>query len=281
MKSALFSIFAGAMCAAMTASATDATAVRVSFNGKPSSVKIEKMPAPQTGSFPGVGMSAQPIVPWQIVNIPVEIEAKAGGDTAHFVSELTFKAHLLVEIPNGRAVLTKEITYVDIPLSGNGETTKTEMSVGVFIPPSTAVRLNEKGKGDLKGKLVGIALETTFNGKDKEPISEIFDNSVKKSLTGAWWSKYKDTGKYVACSIDETPYAAWAGTFYPAVRPAAAAGSSAPTGSYTPSTTPESTDTETPSTTDTPAADTEEPAADDSSSRKGGKKNKNKKNKKR
>ena len=173
MKSALFTIFAGAVCAAMTATATDATSVRVTLNAKGSSTKIEKLGMPQTFGFPGQGLTSQPITPWQVVNIPVQIEAKAkGDDSAHFVSQLTFKAHLLVEAGDKRVVLSKEITYVDIPLSGSGDVTKTEMSVGVFIPPSTAIRLNKKGKGDLKGKLLGVAIETEFNGirKDGERV---------------------------------------------------------------------------------------------------------------
>lgn len=280
MKSALFTIFAGAVCAAMTATATDATSVRVTLNAKGSSTKIEKLGMPQTFGFPGQGLTSQPITPWQVVNIPVQIEAKAkGDDSAHFVSQLTFKAHLLVEAGDKRVVLSKEITYVDIPLSGSGDVTKTEMSVGVFIPPSTAIRLNKKGKGDLKGKLLGVAIETEFNGIRKDGEDAIFDNSVKKNLKSEWWTRSKDN-TFTVCSIDETPYAAWAGTFYPAVRQIDRDATSPITPAPTPAddSTTEGADTTTPTTTDTPAADAEE--AEDTG-RKGGKKNKNKKNKKR
>jgi len=225
MKRALFSIFAAAICGSVTATATDATSVKVTLQAKSSSTKIEKMGNPQTAPFPGTGLTAQPIVGWQVVNVPVKVEAKGKGDkSAHFVTALTFNVHILVESDSkdGKPLkLSKEITYKDIPVAGSGDITKTEMSVGVFIPPSSAVRINEKGKGDLKGKLLGVAVEASFNGKScmksGEPPYVIFDNTAKKSLKEKWWEKGMDDGGAVLCSIDETPYAAWAGTFYPAI----------------------------------------------------------------
>lgn len=228
MKRVLFTIFAIAASAATTASAVDATSVNVTLQAKGTSTKIEKMAPPQTGTFPGTGLSTQPVVGWQVVNIPVKVEAKAkGGKSPNFINSLTFTAHLLIEGEGKDAKpikLSKKITYVDIPVSG-GDIAKTEMSVGVFIPPSSAVRINEKGRGDLKGKLLGVALEANFNGKQcmntGEPRHVIFDNTTKKKLSDEWWNKnWAETGA-VACSIDETPYAAFAGTFYPAIGKAA------------------------------------------------------------
>ena len=261
MKRALFTIFAIAAGAAMTASAVDATAVKVTLQAKGTSTKIEKMGAPQTGTFPGSGLSTQPVVNWQVVNIPVKIEAKAKGDKSpHFVNAITFTAHLLIEGDGKDAKpvkLSKKITYVDIPVSG-GDIAKTEMSVGVFIPPSSAVRINEKGRGDLKGKLLGVAIEAEFDGKQcmksGEPRHAIFDNTTKKKLSEEWWTKsWAETGA-VACSIDETPYAALAGNFYPAI---AKSSSTEESPAVTPST-----------TTDTPAVDdsTTETTSDDSAS---------------
>ena len=281
MKSALFSIFAGAVCAAMTASATDATSVRVTLNAKGNSTKIEKLGMPQSFGFPGQGLSAQPIAPWQVVNIPVLVEASAKGEPAHFVSQLTFKAHLLIDCGEKRVVLSKEITYIDIPVSGNGDIAKTEMSVGVFIPPSTAIRLNKKGKGDLKGKLVGVAIETEFNGIRKKAEDAVFDNAIKKNLKSEWWNRDKENN-FTVCSIDETPYAAYAGTFYPAVRQIDRDATSPITPSSPSSTTGDDSTTEgsdtTPAATDTPAE--EDTDAEDTGS-KGKKNKKNKKNKKR
>lgn len=283
MKRALFTILTAAVCGSMTATAVDATSVKVTLQAKSSSTKIEKMGTPQTAPFPGTGLTAQPVVGWQVVNVPVKVEAKGKGDkSAQFVTALTFNVHLLVEsdAKDGKPVkLSKEITYQDIPVSGNGEISKTEMSVGVFIPPSSAVRINEKGKGDLKGKLLGVAIEASFNGKSclksGEPPYVIFDNNVKKNLKEKWWEKGMGDGGAVLCSIDETPYAAWSGTFYPAIL------SNKETAGVTPlpvvpvTTTPETETTPEPEAT-TPT--TEEPEAAEEDSKRGNKKGRNKKN---
>lgn len=281
MKRVLLSIFAAALCGSMTASATDAAKVKVTLQTK-GALKIERLAQPQTGPFPGEGMSTQPVVGWQLVNIPVKIEAMGKNDKpAYFVNALTFKAHLLIagETKDSKPVMvSKDITYVDIPVSGN-DPAKTEMSVGLFIPPSSAVRINEKGKGDLKGKLLGVALEAEFNGKAcMKPTDHVFDNSIKKKLADEWWSKSMNDGGAVVCSIDETPYAAYAGNFYPAVAPSTSTGSTpAVVPSTTTTTTPE---TPTPvveeTTTTEPDATVTEETEDDSKSGRGSKK-KNKK----
>lgn len=276
MKRVLFSIIAAALCGTMTASAADASRVKVVLQTK-GSLKVEKLPSPQTGPFPGEGMSTQPVVGWQLVNIPVKIEAMGKNDKSpHFVTALTFKAHLLIagEDKDSKPVkLSKDITYVDIPVAGN-DPAKTEMSVGLFIPPSSAIRINEKGKGDLKGKLLGVALEAEFNGKPcMKPSDHIFDNSIKKKLNENWWNKSINDSGAVVCSINETPYAAYAGTFYPAVAPSATLQQSpvpvtpAPA---TDTTTPE--ETTTPTETDTPEATTEESDETSKGKKKGNKK---------
>lgn len=278
MKSALFTILAGALCASMTASAADAKAVRVTLKAKGNSTKIEKLPMPQGVAFPGAGMSAQPVVPWQVVNIPVEIEAPTKA--AQFVPQLTFTAHLLIESDSNDdkpVLISKEITYVDIPLSPGGEGATTTMSVGIFIPPSSATRINTKGKGDLKGKLLGVAIEATFNDKQcmktGESRSAIFDNTIKKKLSTEWWKKNMGDAGAVACSIDETPYAAWAGSFYPAVLPAKNSGSNTgvtttPTTTETPESTPTEPPADTTETTPTDSADSDDTATEDSGSNK-------------
>ncbi len=287
MKRALFTILAAAVCGSMTASAVDASAVKVTLNVKGGATKVEKIAPPQGMSFGTAAMSAQSVVGWQLVNVPVKVEAKAKGDeAAQFVPSLKFTAHLLFESDNndGKPVkVSKEITYIDIPVSGGGDAAKNEMSVGLFIPPSSATRINVKGKGDLKGKLLGVALEAEFNGKPcmktGEPRFVIFDNTAKKKLSDEWWTKNMGETGAVLCSINETPYAAWAGTAYPQVAPSTEA-SSAPV-TTTPSTTATdttdtgSTDTESPTATDTTATDTEATEEEDSSkSKKNKKKNK-------
>lgn len=284
MKRALFSIFAAAVCG-LTASAVDATAVKVTLQAKGSSTKVEKVAPPQGMNFGDASMTAQPVVGWQLINIPVRVEGKAKGDKpAQFVPAIKFTAHLLIDSDanDGKPVkLSKEITYVDIPLSGGGEAAKNDMSIGIFIPPSSAARINEKGKGDLKGKLLGVAIEAEFNGKQcmksGEPRHVIFDNTTKKKLTDEWWTKSMGDAGAVLCSIDQTPYAAWAGTAYPQIAPTTEQ-STLPTSpvSPVPSTTEEDTTT-TPAAddsteTDTPAVEEEE----ETSGRKGKKKNKKK-----
>lgn len=284
MKRALFTILAAAVCGSMTASAVDANAVKVTLNVKGGATKVEKLAPPQGMSFAGASMSAQPVVNWQLVNIPVKVEAKAKGDEpAQFVPAIKFTAHLLFESDNndGKPVkLSKEITYVDIPVSGGGEAAKNEISLGVFIPPSSATRINVKGKGDLKGKLMGIALEAEFNNKQcmktGEPRFVIFDNNAKKKLTDEWWTKNMGETGAVACSIDQTPYAAWAGTAYPQIAPATEDAATSPVPAFpTPSTDTTdtgSTDTDTPAATDTTATDTEATEEEDSGKSKKGKK---------
>lgn len=257
MKRALFTVLAAVACGSMTVSAVDATSVKVTLQTKGGATKIEKL-GPPSGSmaFGEAKMSAQPVVGWQLVNIPVKVEGKVKGDkSAQFASSIKFTAHLLIDSDSngGKPVkLSKEITYVDIPLSGGGDTAKNEMYVGVFIPPSSAVRINEKGKGDLKGKLLGVAMEAEFNGKqcmmNGEPRHVIYDNNIKKKLTDEWWTKSMGDGGAVLYSIDQTPYAAFAGNAYPQIAPTGATGM--------PTTTPVST---IPSTADEEPAATEPP----------------------
>ena len=278
MKRALFTILAAAVCGSMTASAVDASAVKVSLNIKGGATKVEKLAPPQGMSFAGATMSATPVVGWQLVNVPVKIEAKAKGDTpAQFVPAIKFTAHLLFESDNndGKPVkISKEITYVDIPVSGGGEAAKNEMSIGLFIPPSSATRINVKGKGDLKGKLMGVALEAEFNSKQcmksGEPRYVIFDNNAKKKLADEWWTKSMGETGAVLCSVDQTPYAAWVGNAYPQVAPSA---DSATTPAVSPVPTPAPTADTTPTADDTTESDTTATDEEESSS-------KSKKNKK-
>lgn len=228
MKRALFTILAAVACGSFTASAVDATSVQVSLESKGGGVKIDKIAMPQNMSFGEANMSAKQPIGWQLVNIPVTVEGRTKtGDSPHFVPSIKFTAYLLIDSDTNKGkpvLLSKEITYVDIPLSGGGETTKNEMYVGVFIPPSSALRIQEKTKGDLKGKLLGLALDAEFNGKrcmkKGESLSAVYDKSIKKNLSDDWWTKSMGDSGAVLCSIDQTPYAAWGSGVYPQVAPA-------------------------------------------------------------
>lgn len=207
-------------------------------------------------TFGEASMSAKSPIGWQLVNIPITVEGKAkGGESAQFVPAIKFTAYLLIESDNNKGkpvLLSKEITHVDIPLSGGG-TAKNEMYVGVFIPPSSAVRIQEKTKGDLKGKLLAVAIDAEFNGKrcmkKGEPFNIVYDKSIKKNLSDEWWTKSMGDAGAVLYSINETPFAAWSSAAYPQVAPAGAAPASS---TIIPTSTP---DTDTPDS-DTPSTDT-------------------------
>ena len=261
MKYSFLSMFAVAVCGAMTAAAVDATSAQVTLITKGAPAKIEKLAAPTSMTFPGTAMSAQPVVGWQMVNIPIKVEAKAtGDDVPQFVSELSVTAHLLIESDSndGKPVLlSKKVNYVDVPVQGSSEPTKNEMCVGVFIPPSSAVKINKKGKGDLKGKLLGVAIEASFKDKNclntKEDNFVVYDNKTKGKLSAKWWTRSMGSAGAVACSVNETPYAPFIGNFYPATSPrfgAAVDSAAAPSTPFTPSVTPAG------DVTTTPAGDT-------------------------
>ena len=257
MKHSFLSMFAVAVCGALTASAVDATSAQVTLVTKGAPAKIEKLAAPTAMTFPGAPMSAQPVVGWQVVNIPIKVEAKAKGDDApQFVSELSVTAHLLIESDSndGKPVLlSKKVNYVDVPVAGSGDTPKNEMCVGVFIPPSSAVKINKKSKGDLKGKLLGLAIEASFKDKNclntKEDNFVVYDNKTKGKLSPKWWTRSMGSAGAVACSVNETPYAPFIGNFYPATSPrfgAADAAPAAPSTPFTPGVTPAGDATTTP-----------------------------------
>ncbi len=228
MKNTLLSMFAAVAVGSFAASALDATAVQVSI-AKGAAPKIERMgELPQAGIPASKPIMSAPPVGWQVVNIPISLKAKSRGEKASpdFVPSLTLHAYLVVENEtSGKlTILDKEITYVDIPVEAKNSGTSTgEAYVGVFISPRDAVKLNKKGKGDLKNKLKAVALEATFNGNncmatDVDPYV-VLDFSLKNKLTGKWWKRKVDSGNISLHSVAETPYAPFIGTFYPATEP--------------------------------------------------------------
>lgn len=231
MKNIFLSMFAVAVCGAMTASAVDATSAEVTLGAtKGATLKVEKLGTPPSYAFPGEGMKTQPIVGWQVVNIPVKIEAKSKKDNPNFIPSLKVKAHLLFECDTTKEkmeLLSKEIQYSDIPVTAGGsdESSRCEMCVGVFISPSSAVKLQKKGKGDLKGKLLGVAIEAIPTDKVKarmnpdEDCFVVFDNKTKNKLPSKWWTRKVNSSGAVVNSVNETPYAPFIGNFYPATEP--------------------------------------------------------------
>lgn len=263
MKNTLLSMFAAALFGTLAASAVDATAVQVSIS-KGATPKIERMgELPQAGMPAGKPIMSVPAVGWQVVNIPISIKAKSKGDknAPDFVPSLTVHAYLVVENETlGKPViLDKEITYVDIPVEAKSSGTSTgEAYVGVFISPSNARKLNEKGKGDLKGKLKAVALEATFNGNncmatDTEPYV-VLEPSLKNKLTGKWWKRKSDGGGVTLNSVAETPYAPFIGVYYAATNPRFGSADNAPVASSSAGT----------GGMDTPAGDISGASSDDS-----------------
>lgn len=228
MKNTLLSVFAAVAFGSFSVSALDATAVQVSLP-KGASPKVERMGGlPQAGMPASKPIMAETAVGWQVVNIPISLKAKSKGEKASpdFVPSLKVHAYLVLENEaSGKlTILDKEITYVDIPLNAKSSGTSTgEAYVGVFISPSNAVKLNKKGKGDLKNSLKAVAIEATFNGNncmatDTEPYV-VLDPPLRNKLTGKWWKRKVDPGNISLHSVAETPYAPFIGTFYPATEP--------------------------------------------------------------
>ncbi len=233
-------------CGALSASAVDATSARI---------WLEKKIKPDFATIGGGiaqekhGASPTYSRSWQYVSIPLNVEGAMKGDKGefpHFIPELKVRISLAMKAADkdGRQkddmeLLSKEITYVDIPLvkgnkAGRGEGV---VNVGVFISPSSAFKLSEKD-GDLSKKLVAVAVEGTFQGascnRAKEKPSEdvetdvILNDKEGKRLAANWWKK-QGGGKVPVLSIAETPFAHdYARLGFPAVRPLYGAPSAAP-----------------------------------------------------
>lgn len=299
MKNIFLSMFAVAVCGAMTASAIDATSAQVTLVTKGAALKVEKLGTPPSYSFPGEAMKTQPVVGWQVVNIPVKLEAKSKkkDEMPNFIPSLKVKAHLLIECDTTKEkmeLLTKEIEYRDIPVAAGGgdDSSRGEMCVGVFISPSSAVKLQKKAKGDLKGKLLGVAIEAIPTDKVKARMNTdedcfiVFDNKTKGKLPAKWWTRKVNNSGAVLNSVNETPYAPFIGNFYPATEPRFGSATGMPQvpattedpaldATTTPVTaTPAEGETGTAATDDTTSTDTPAAAEDTTTTSKGRNKNK-------
>ncbi len=247
MKHIVLSVFAAA-CTAFSAAALDASNARIWLDSKMKAEIVEH----------GSGMGGEKKVgdtsarKWQMVKIPVHVEGTAKGDHKgypHFVPELKLRISLAIAAQNadGKEVLemlTKEVTYVEVPLNkhsrkeGMGENV---IQVAVFISPANAYKLSPKD-GSLDKKLVGVAVEGTFGGSNCNRAKEkpndgvetgvVFSPKYEKELASRWWTKHGGKSGAVLSAISETPFApSYAAMGFPATNPmygAAEAGYTSP-----------------------------------------------------
>ena len=251
MKNILLSLLAAVSCGSLTVSALDAKFVRVIFeadDATPQTIKAEALSAPGgSGFIPTKPVLKASTVPWQVVNIPVTLEAvgpkndKGKEDKPQFISRIDFHVYLAFKTDakekGGKepkpVLLDKEVSYVNIPVhpgTGADSTCQNKMYVGVFISPSDAVRIKTEGKdrGVLDKSLMAVAVEASFNGancmaskvKGKEKKrSKILDPSNNKYFKDLWWRMKGETNGVELLTIAETPYAPFFAPFYPAVTP--------------------------------------------------------------
>lgn len=253
MKNILLSLLAAVSCGSLTVSALDAKGARVIFEAdaaSPQTIKVEALSAPGgSGFIPTKPALKASTVPWQVVNIPVTVEAvgprNAMGkeEKPQFISRIDFHVYLAFESDDREKgskskdarliLLDKEVSYVNIPVhpgTGGDAFCQNKMYVGVFISPSDAVKIRTAGKdrGILSDSLMAVAVEASFNGANcmvsevkgkKKERSKILDPSNKKHFNGLWWKKKGETNGVELLTIAETPYAPFYAPFYPAVTP--------------------------------------------------------------
>ncbi len=211
---------AAVFCSSFTASALDATDVRVWMT------KNAEITVSSKGN--GISGDKSPTFArtWQYVSIPLRVEARIkGGDVPpHFVHAMKVHVYVLfaLEDKDKYVLLDKELNYTDIPLaskqSDKGSGTST-INVGVFISPSSAFKLLPGKDGDLSKSVAAVAIEATFNdatctrssGDANITQSIIKNKQLGSKLSDKWWrskSSFKNDCGAVLCSIAETPYAA-------------------------------------------------------------------------
>lgn len=292
-----------AACTVMTASAIDATAVKVSLNadkpGLASKIVSEVGAKPSVMSFTE-GRAKAGKNGWQRISVPIKMEAAAkklkasdnDRPTPDYVGELTLTVHVLFKTADADgkdkyARVSKTLTYHEIALSkGSKQLGECEMNVDLFLSPRNAMKISTAGpKGKSTAvKVIAIALEGTFGGQACQRLEKTepdvrFDRT---EMPKSWWTsdKVNDCGA-VLYALNETPYAAFAAATDAWVTTDGVTAPSAPVVSTgadttTPTTDAGTTDTNagvTPTTDDTTAtADEEETGS--RKSKKGSKKTK-------
>lgn len=286
-----------AACTVMTASAIDATAVKVSLNadkpGLASKIVSEVGAKPSVMSFTE-GRAKAGKNGWQRISVPIKMEAAAKKLKASdndrpmpdYIGELTLTVHVLFKTSDGDgkdkyARVSKTLTYHEIALSkGSKQLGECEMNVDLFLSPRNAMKISTAGPKakSTAVKVIAIALEGSFGGQTCQRLEKTepdvrFDRT---DLPKSWWTsdKVNDCGA-VLYALNETPYAAFASATDAWVTTDGAIAPSAPavpagddTTTLTPDSTTGSTGTDagvTPTTDDTTATADEE----ETGSRKG------------
>ncbi len=240
MKHVVLSLLAAA-CGALSASALDASNARIWLDEKiqPDFATIGSgISSDKYSSAPAFARS------WQYVSIPLHVEGVAKGDSQpHFIPELTVRISLAVstvdskgKVTDSPELLTKEITYVDIPLAKGKKANVGEgvVNVGVFVSPSNAFKLSAKD-GSLAKKLIAVAVEGTFSGSSCNRIKEKANDGVAtavvvntkegRGLADGWWSKKGGNSGAELVAISETPFAhEYARLGFPSTKPMYGAG---------------------------------------------------------
>ncbi len=235
MKHVALSLLAAA-CGALSASALDATNARIWLDDKiqPDFASIGSgIASEKYGTAPTYARN------WQYVSIPVHVEGVSKEDRhPHFIPELTVRVSLVVSTSDAKGktkdspeLLSKEITYVDIPLvkGKKGNVGEGVVNVGVFVSPSGAFNLAEKD-GNLTKKLIAVAVEGTFKGSSCNRVKEKANDGVAtavvvntkegRGLSEGWWNKSGggNSGSSLV-SIAETPFAhEYARLGFPAIK---------------------------------------------------------------
>ncbi len=224
MKHAILSFIAVA-CGALSASALDATNARIWLT------EGEKVVVASRGSTISTEKPVRSPAyerTWQYVSIPLHVEGKSREGRPHFIPELKVRISLAAAVldddgrPTGKSeLLSREITYVDIPLAKSSDAGKKKqgeglVKVGVFISPSNAFKLAPKD-GDLSRSIIAVAVEGTFQGSSCNRFSEKANDKVTatillnekegKALADKWWTKQGSNSGIVLSAISETPFA--------------------------------------------------------------------------
>lgn len=300
IKKLFTSLLVAALCSLPVVSAQSAESVRVSLKKGLNAGDMEVtrvMPPGVTGAFYNSKdvklVKGESAYAWHMVRIPLQVAARAGSDKPTFVDELEVKVHVVMLGGKGAdkpLLLTRDLTYVDIPLDPSANDDGTVVNVGVFLSPADAMRIcgADVKTPELSKRLGAVAVTAKFKGSACNNTSAnpglVVSRDLKDKLTGSWWKKEgADTAGVTLKGIAETPFAPYYSPVFPATRPMygeafspAAAGISALGTSTVPSASTTTTDSAT-STTDTTVDTTTEPTEDDSPV--GGKKKKGKKGK--
>lgn len=287
MKKLFASLTALMICGASVSMAHTASAVKVTFDPTAADVKVGKIEVPEVKATVklkdfNVKEIKKP-AEWYFVPLPIDVEAKArGSKEASYIKELKLNIHaaFLVGKDETPTLVSKEITYAEIPVSGSDKLSKGSFNAGFFISPMNAQLICGKKPDTLQTRLAAIAVEATFDGancnsSEKEPAI-VLDNSKKDIFSGKWWTKNAENPLDIKLhSIAETPFAPYYATISPPTVPLY--GSSASESSSSSTTSSSYTgDTDTSSATDysadTPTTDTTEEATPKKSSKKKSKK---------